>query len=307
MNEILYRASLAYFNWLQAYQEAEIYRTFLGNARTRFEGVKKSALAGDMAGIDTVEAKIIVQDRALSLEQARVALTNRVLELSNFLWLDGDIPVELQPNVVPDINPVQDIDPALEVLGVPIDSFPIEKHPKLRSLNYKLEALEVEKRLKVNQLLPRIDLEYNFLTENPDRINTFETQNFKGGLSFQLPLFLRKERGELKMARLKLQDARYELDNTEVVLRNKILAIYRELESYNTQNTLIADLVGNYRTLLEAEERKFGFGESSLFLINSREGKLLEARLKLTSLQNKFFGAKARLFNSLAWNPENLQ
>ncbi len=306
VNEILFFASLAYFDWLQAYNEVEIYRDFLANAERRFQGIRKSAQAGDIAAIDTVEAKIAMQDRALSLEQARVRFNNKSLELSNFLWMDGDIPMELQASVIPDTQPDTDIDPTLEVFGKPLDSFPISNHPKLRSLNYKIEALEVEKRLKVNQLLPKIDLEYNFLTETADRINTFNSADYKGGVSLMLPLFLRKERGELKMAKVKLQDARFELDNAQLNIRNKILAIYSELDSFKSQNILIADIVENYRILLSAEERKLGFGESSLFLVNTRESKLIDAALKQNEVQNKYYTAKAKLFNSIAVNPTDL-
>lgn len=306
VNQILFDASMAYFDWLRAYKEASIYQNFLQNASIRFEGIKKSALAGDIAAIDTVEAKIAVQDRALRLEQAKVSLMNRSLELSNFLWMNDDVPVELQPNVVPDNNIEDYIDVTLEILGKPLDSFTLENHPKLKSLGYKIDGLKVEKRLKANKLLPKIDLEYNFLTETPEFINSFDSQEYKGGLTFRLPLFLRKERGDLKLAKFKLQDAQFEFDNAQIQIKNKIVAIYRELESFDTQNTMIADIVENYNTLLAAEERKFGFGESSLFLINSRESKLIDAQLKQIEVQNKYFAAKAKLFNSLAVNPENL-
>ncbi|MEO0902087.1 MAG: TolC family protein, partial [Bacteroidota bacterium] len=156
VNKILYEASLAYFDWLRAYQDAEIFRDFLQNADRRFQGIKKSALAGDIAVIDTVEAKIAVQNRALSLEQARVKLMKRSLELSNFLWLN-DLPVELQPNVVPDSALEEDIDQTLEIMGKPLDSFTLENHPKIRSLEYKIDGLVVDKRLKANKLLPTLD------------------------------------------------------------------------------------------------------------------------------------------------------
>ncbi len=166
--------------------------------------------------------------------------------------------------------------------------------------------MEVDKRLKANKLLPRIDLEYNFLTETPELINSFVTDEYKGGVNISLPLFLRKERGDLKLAKFKLRDAQFEFDNAEVEIRNKIRAIYQELDSFDNQNQLIASIVSDYNTLLAAEERKFSFGESSLFLINSRESKLIEAELKRNQVQNKFFSAKAKLFRSLAINPENL-
>ncbi|MFT5941275.1 MAG: outer membrane protein TolC [Sediminicola sp.] len=306
INQILYNASLAYFDWLQVHNEIEIFKNFYANAQIRFEGIRQSALAGEIAAIDTVEAKIVVQDRGLNLEQAKVRLMNKSLELSNFLWLNNNIPVELQSNVVPDKDLDGDIDVAFEIMGMPLDSFSIEKHPKLKSLNYKIEGLEVDKRYKANKLLPKIDLEYNFITETPELVNSLETQNYKGGINFQLPLFLRKERGDLKLAKFKLQDAQYELDNTQIELKNKIVAIYRELESFEIQNKLIADIVQNYEALLKAEERKFSFGESSIFLINARESKLIDSELKKNEVQNKFFTTKAKLFNSLAVNPENL-
>ncbi len=305
VNQVLFDASLAYFDWLRAYKEVKIFDNFLENAETRFQGVKSSALAGDVAIIDTVEAKIAVQNRALSLEQAKVAFMKRSLELANFLWIE-DVPVELQPNIIPDKNVATNVDQTLEIMGKLLDSFTLENHPKLRSLNYKIRSLLVDKRLKANKLLPKIDLEYNFLTATPEILNSLNTQEYKGGVNFYFPLFLRKERGDLKLAKFKLQDAQFERDNASVEIQNKVTALYRELDSYINQNQLIANIVTDYGTLLNAEERKFSFGESSLFLINSRESKLIDAQLKQIEVQNKFLGTKAKLFRSLAINPQSL-
>ena len=41
--------------------------------------------------------------------------------------------------------------------------------------------------------------------------------------------------------------------------------------------------------MLKAEESKFSIGESSMFLVNSREIKLLETQQKLAELKTKFF------------------
>ena len=306
VNKVLYDAALAYFDWLKAYNEQEIFRNFLINAQQRFEGIKSSALAGDIAAIDTVEAKIALQNRELSLEQARIGFVKKALELSNFLWLDNNIPVELQPDVIPETTVGSQIDIILDLLGRPIDSVIIENHPKLLSLGYKIDGLEVDKNLKVNKVLPRIDLEYNFLTETPGQINSFDIEQYKGGLKFEFPLFMRKERGELRLAKYKLRDARFEYVNAELSLRNKILGTYQELASFDTQNELIQNIVADYEALLRAEERKFSFGESSLFLINTRESRLIDAELKRNDLENKFFKTKANLFQTLALNPENL-
>ena len=306
VNQILYDASLAYFDWLKAYNEALIYQRFLDNTKMRFEGIKRNASTGDIAAIDTVEAKIAMQSRALGLEQVKVGLMKQALVLSNFLWINEGIPMELQPNVIPETAIEAEIDITLEILGKPLDSFSIENHPKLKSLGYKIDGLRVDKQLKTNRLLPKIDVQYNFLTETPEYIDSFETGQYKGGISFQLPLFLRKERGDLRLAKYKVQEAQYELDNAQIQIKNKILSVYRELESFDSQNLLINEIVGNYTLLLNAEERKFSFGESSLFLINSRESKLIDAELKKIEVRNKYYTANAKLFKSPAVTPQNL-
>ena len=268
--------------------------------------MKKSAQLGEVAAIDTVEAKIAMQDRALNLEQAKVRFIKSALELSSFLWMGDNMPVELQPNVRPETNLAGQIDTTLEIMGMPLDSFSIEKHPKLKSLGYKVDELTVEKRLKANKLLPKIELQYNFLTQKPEYISSFTTEAYKGGVAFSVPLFLRKERGDLKLAKIKLQNAEFEIDNATIQIKNKIVGLYQELESFEKQNKLIDDVVSNYDTMVAAEERKFGFGESSLFLVNSRESKLIDAQLKRNAVRNKFFSAKAKLFNSIGVNPKSL-
>jgi len=219
------------------------------------------------------------------------------------LWLDNNIPVELQPNVIPDTESEAIISNTLQVSELTLNNFNIEEHPKLQSLSFKYESLNIDRRLKANMLLPKIDLEYNFLTQTPDVVNTFNTINYKSGVNISFPLFLRKERGDLKLAKLKMNDLEFEITSSKVQIQNKINAIKRELDSYLRQNDLTRIMVEDYETLVKAEERKFNLGESSLFLVNTRESKLIDAKLKAIELENQYFSTKALLFNSLIANP----
>lgn len=301
VNDILFDAAQTYFNWLKTYNDKQVYDSFLYNAQFRLEGIKKSYEAGEYPAIDTLEAGIIVQTRKLAYENARMTHVKASLELSTFLWLDDNTPVELQDNVVPDTDTEVSIDQALNTSGINVGILDLEDHPKLRSLGYKYEGLMVEKRLKANNLLPRVDLEYNLYSETPGYIDSYNTSNYMAGLNVNFPLFLRKERGDLKLAKAKVQSAEFEIAATRVSLRNKIDAISQEMESYLLQNAITEDMVRDYETLLRAEERKFFLGESFLFLINSRESKLIEARLKANEIENKYFNSKARLFNTLGY------
>ena len=124
---------------------------------------------------------------------------------------------------------------------------------------------------------------------------SFSTAEYKAGVNVSLPLFLRKERGDLKLAKLKIQDTEFEIDATRVNLANKINAFKQELDSYVIQNEVTEEMVSDYWQMLRAEERKFQLGESSLFFVNSRESKLIDGQLKAIELQNKFFTTKGKI------------
>ena len=303
VNEVLYNAALAYFNWLRVYNEMTIYEGFLENAVERFKGIEQNARLGEIPAIDTVEARISVQSRRLDLEQARVDLVKERLDLSNFLWLDNNTPVELQPNIIPEVGILPNIDEDLNIPAVITPGVIPDNHPRLRSLELGLRALEVNRRLMANRLLPAINLEYNFLTQEPDQLQSFYRENYKAGISFSFPLFLRKERGELRLANFRIDDAELDLKLNVRQLENRILGTFQQLESYSIQIQMAEEMVKNYDLMLAAEERKMSFGESSLFLINTREIRLIEARLKQNAILNKFLYAKAMLFRNLGIVP----
>ena len=81
INQLLFDAALAYFDWVKAYRESLIYSNFLENAEIRYKAVSRAAQLGAEAPIDTVEAFIPVQNRTLSLEQAGINL--RALSLAD--------------------------------------------------------------------------------------------------------------------------------------------------------------------------------------------------------------------------------
>ncbi|OIQ27065.1 MAG: transporter [Bacteroidetes bacterium MedPE-SWsnd-G2] len=294
VNDILYKASQSYFKWLKTHQEKRVYEEFVKNAELRLQGVKRSYELGEKPAIDTTEANIAFNNRKLNLEKAKLNYMKASLELSNFLWI-ADVPVEVQANIIPDDEIKTNIDDDLKINSIDLE---LDNHPKLLSLDYKYQGLNIERRLKRNNLLPQIDLEYNFLSETPESLNTFNTANYKAGLSVSFPLFLRKERAELKLTDYKLQAINFDKKATSVALENKINSVKQEIGSYQNQITIADHIVSDYSILLKGEERKFEIGESSLFLINSRESKLIENKLKLIELENLLLKSKGKLFNT---------
>lgn len=299
---VLYDASVAYFNWKRNHNEVTLYQTYLNNANIRYQGIAKSIEQGDKPAIDSVEAGIIVRNRKLSLEESQLKLAKAKLELANFLWLENNVPLELQDDIIPEENLVLTIKETLRTNDLMLDNPSLENHPKINALEQKIEMLEVDRKLKANMLLPRIDLGYSYLSE-PRYFDNYRFQDYKVGLNFYFPLFLRKERGSLQLAKFKLQDVKFDLDLERVSLKNKIKAQQTEISSLEKQKQLIDNLVVDYNTMLTSEERLFTFGESSIFLINTRENNLVSAQLSKLLIENRYFDSNAKLFKIMA-NPE---
>ena len=67
----------------------------------------------------------------------------------------------------------------------------------------------------------------------------------------------------------------------------KLKQYYAGYQNFKKQSSIQAQQVTNYQRLALAEESRFKQGESSLFLMNSRETKLIEGKLKQVELNAK--------------------
>ena len=173
-------------------------------------------------------------------------------------------------------------------------------HPKLQVYNYKLQVLEVERKLKFQSLLPNINLKANLLNKGYDMFNGigksgFYENNNKFGIDIGLPLRLSEGRGGYKLAKLKIQETNYDLLMKQQEIENKVKNYYNELTGLQQQVTIYAAAYKNYQALFRGEDTRFKAGESSLFLLNSRENKQLEALQKLTELKTKYYKTRQAL------------
>lgn len=297
--EVLYQASVAYFNWKRTYSEAALYDNYLKNAQIRFEGIASLIKNGDKPAVDSVEAKIVVKNRLLNLEDAKLKLTKARLELSNFLWLENNIPLELQESIIPETNLDATVAESLKTNALLPENEVLKNHPKINALENKIAQLEVDRQFKANALLPKIDVGYHVLSE-PNYWGEARLNNYKLGVNFSFPLFLRKERGALQLTKFKIQDGQYALNLERLQLKNKIDAQQTEITSLEKQRQTLDALVGDYTTMLRSEERLFSLGESSVFLINSRENNLVSSQLSALQLENRYLVSQAELFKILA-------
>ncbi|TKB97875.1 TolC family protein [Pedobacter cryophilus] len=283
INDLILDAGEAYLYWQNSYQITLIYEQALKLTEVRYEAVKNSVIGGDRPAIDTVEAVTQIQQRQIQLQQAQLNLKSALYDLGSFMWLPQNQPVDIEKlNILPqkqEIEIPQTLNPA------------ITNNPKLLSYGFKLRDLEVEKRLKAESLRPTLDLQVGLLNTGQSAFrninrNYWENNN-KIGLQFSFPLTFTTARGDLAEAKLKIKDTEYEQSLVRNNLEVKFNQNRAEATTLKAQLVIIKQSVEANKKLVEGEEMRFKFGDSSLFLINARESKLIETQEKLIETENK--------------------
>lgn len=288
INQLIYEAGQAYWKWFESYHVQQILQNGLLLAQQRFDAVRESALQGDRPFIDTLEAGIQVQNRQLALQEAQLDFANAGTLLSIYVWADGVIPLEIAGNAIPPQIASISIEDESQAWIDDLQSM-IRSHPKLRLNDLKINALEVDRRLKQEQLKPDLKVKYAAINEpvNGNPVENYSSNNYTWGLEFSFPLFLRKARGDVKLTKLKIRDAQLNYSMQQATLGYEVQASINELRTTVQQAELYNRTVEDYRQLLSGEQQLFAAGESSLFLVNSRETSYLNTRVKSIQLLAK--------------------
>jgi outer membrane protein TolC len=297
INRTLLNATRDYWDWYFAYNQLRLLREAQELAEVRYRGIVEGVIVGDQAPIDSVEALIIVQNRDINLQQAIVGFQNATIILSNHLWNQDNIPLELKPGTIPvdhaTLLRINEVD--LEALLSNAKS----NHPDLVRIHHEIRQVEIERRMNREMLRPVLNLNYNFLNQpaiaTEEFNGAFFANNYTLGVTFSFPIFLRQERGRLERTNIRLMSMTFGRDLRQREIMNSVLAEYNEARTTAELITRQERLVRNNEILLEGEIARFEAGESSVFLVNARETNLIDSRSRLLSLQTRYEKAKAAL------------
>jgi outer membrane protein TolC len=224
LNKLFFTATKDYWEWFFAYRQLILVREGYRLADERYKFVRQRILFGEGANIDSVEARITLQERTVQLRQAEIDFKNAGLVLSNHLWQEGSIPLELPENAVPeDLAAIEKISESrLNELLI----FAQENHPEAQKIRFKLAQLDIERRFQQDSLKPQINLNYNLLSAyNPMKFeanNEYFANNYKIGFDFSFPILLRKQRGKINQTRFKLDQTRFEQTQLAREIGNKL-------------------------------------------------------------------------------------
>lgn len=286
INKIMYDAAKDYWEWYYTYQNYQLQKEGYELALNRFKFLRTQVLIGEKAGRDSVEAAITVQAREVDLAQAKLDFDNFSLFLSNYLWNADGNPVELPGGTVPPPTPSRLLDESVLNRFLELAK---NSHPEILKLSSKLDQLRVEERFAKEFLKPRLDVQVNAIQSPLYAFSEYSVlrTNHKYGVTFEFPLFLRKERAKIQQVQIKQNQASLERTQMSREILNDVQAFYNEAVQMQKQLVIQQKAAENQVILVNAELELFQLGESSLFLINSRESKLIEMKTKVEALKSK--------------------
>ncbi len=297
MNDLLLEAYVSYYQWAGAYRLYNVYNSYVQVSNDRLRLVKTLNANGDRALMDTVEAFTQLQNFQLLQGEASIKLTSGILDLNNFIWDGNGIAQNIAIDVVPDITmfgsniTTKSLIDLLQISNT--------QNPLLQQYQFKIDILQVDKRLKFQNLLPTVNLKGNILNKDYYALKNFGgsllENNNRWGIDIKIPLRFREGRGEYRLAKLKIEESTLELKQKKQETENKIKDYYNQFFALQKQLQIADEAFKNYTSLLRNEILRFNNGESSLFLVNTRENKVLEMQQKIIELQVKLLKAKYSL------------
>jgi outer membrane protein TolC len=279
LNQIMTDATNSYWEWTYNYYNWKLSEKLYERALNRHKGIVTMYIKGDRPASDTLESFTFVQDRQILLIEAQRKHIQAQWTLNTFFWLNNR-PLPVTESLVPvTVNSV-----LLNPVSIDTNTY---QHPFIRYYDYKLKQLNLDLKLKRNKILPDVQIDYNFLSKGFSGV--WSNNNYKWRVSVSFPLWIQKELADTRITRYKIQQTQLGRDFKQIELNNKLQNYKTQLELLQSQNQNLDKAVENFRTLLKQEEIKFQMGESSIFLIISRENKLFEMEQKQIKTQTEYY------------------
>ncbi|MFZ1704830.1 MAG: TolC family protein [Saprospiraceae bacterium] len=302
INLLIFQAVQHYLAWYQGYHNVALWKDVYMNAQERIKAVVSQVRSGDRPALDSIEANIQLQQILIQRTNAEWELQKARNMLNTYWWNDQEM-LNLPINSKPISFEVPLIPSSLSLSVIDEIQF-MDNHPTLRQYALKLGQLEVEQSLKKDKLKPEITLSYNPLFE-PFQTRALENltlNNYKLGVKFKIPLYLRKERSEIRLVNYKIQKVELQKKHQTATFFAQYQTFKLEWENTLEQKKMFLEAVQLYRQMYEAEIKLWEMGESSLFLVNTREQSWIQAKIKLTEISAKNYLA----YFALRWSVGDL-
>jgi outer membrane protein TolC len=292
LNDLIKDGLDAYWEWVRAFEQVALTKKIFSASEQRLNLVRTMYAQGERPAMDTLEAWSQVQQLAGMLNEAELQRQTQRRELSNYLWADDLVAYLIPDTIQPDASSrrMQAAVLSDEMAKTWVNELP-KQNPVLQRFPFKLQALNIERKLKFQELLPDLRFQYNQLGKGYDYASTWKQplfqNNFQYGLKLEMPLRLSMGRGAYQLTKQKIRETQLDQSWKQWSLENKLQNRILESSALQKQIDWQEGATRGFEQLMSIEMLRFRQGESSLFLVNTREVRWLESSSKLLQLKMK--------------------
>ncbi|MEN8697395.1 MAG: TolC family protein [Bacteroidia bacterium] len=293
VNDYLLEAGESYWDWYGSILLLQVSQEAVALASNRLNFVKRKNIIGESADIDTLEAFINYQNRQTLNLSAIVKWEKNKNYVRNYIWL----PTRNADDLKPEVDMKYEAVFPDSLLGQQY----IKSHPMIKLLETDSLVNRAGIALAREYFKPQVDLAFK-LQENASDFGQFDyspAENNYVGVNVYMPLLLRKQRAKAKQLQYKEQIISNKKSEVSVRLQNAQRTYYRNSLDLKRSVNVWSTATVNYRRMLQAEQTKFNLGESSLFVLNSRELKWIDAREKYIKSYIMYRKSILRYYHSL--------
>jgi outer membrane protein, heavy metal efflux system len=276
--EVTRAACLRYFAWAGAGQKRELAKNMLSLAKARDGQIEGRVSSGDLPRVERIDNARTIAQREAALIQADRALQQAALDLSLYLRGsdgqprapgDDELPATLNPEPLVVDNPSALVERALEV------------RPEVKRGSLTLRQARVEHDLQKNQLWPALDFRLTMSQDLGPGSATRSPFELTGAVVLEVPLLYRLQRGRERAAA------------AAVARGETLLQLQRDRIAIEVKDARSAERAASARhaaALREAslaaeaarlERARFDLGESTVLVVNLREGAVVESQARV--------------------------
>ena len=277
-NQLLLKASRAFWDWVKARQTLAVSRELLRLAERRQALVTNEARAGEIPAVDSIDAARTTASRQATLEKARRTAREKRIKLATFLWEEDGSPATFR-YAPPDLEMPAPIDTTQRADAV---ETALARRPMLRVMDLKRQTTEIERRLAEEQLRPKVKLEAQAVSYTDSPLNISDV---KVGFEVDQPFFSRSRRSEVEETEIALRDLKLKQDVARRTVRAEVESALAALTQARRRARSAQRNERLAERLRRAEQRRFEQGQGTLFVLNKREQSLAEARKQFIAAQ----------------------
>ncbi len=286
----------AYWTWFVKGQQLSVHQGILKLAAERMGNFKKRVKLGDLPAIYLTENNQYLLARKAKVIETSLEFQKASFYLSLFYRNEKGVPK------VPDLEDLPSLEKIdLSASGITNDLYKraVENNLDLKKLRSQEKQAELEVRMGNNDLIPELDLSYEWRQDQgvgPERLRPEENKVL---LSLEIPFQFRKGLGQKRAAKAKIEQIKTKKNWQIDQLNTKVASLKTEIEAYSSIYQTTKQQVEMADKLADAERRKFSQGASDLILVNIREINYAEAQVKNLMSLLKYEFASADLKKQL--------